>query len=100
MHMEFNKRQMCRTPHCGVRDAEMVRQWIIQSCCIDPNKIHQVDNDFFVDGKPWQMAINYHMGVFGASNEEMIRFSKITESVPEVLLLHHADMIATKIYHV
>jgi hypothetical protein len=46
------------------------------------------------------MAINYHMGVFGVSNEEMLRFSKITESVPEVLLLHHADMIATKIYHV
>lgn len=50
--------------------------------------------------EPWQMAINYHMGVFGASNEEMTRFSKITEKVPEVLLLHHADMIATKIYHI
>jgi hypothetical protein len=51
--MGFNKREMCRTPQCGCRDAEMVRQWIIQSCCIDPDKIHRVDNDFFVDGEPW-----------------------------------------------
>jgi len=48
----------------------------------------------------WQLAVNYHMGVFGVTNEEMMRFSKVTEKVPEVLLLHHADMIATKIYHV
>lgn len=47
----------------------------------------------------WELAINYHMGVFGVSNTEMNDFSKITESVPEVLLLHHADMISSKIYH-
>lgn len=48
--------------------------------------------------KPWQIAIAYHMGVFGVSNTEMQNFSTMSERYPEVLLLHHADMIATKIY--
>lgn len=47
---------------------------------------------------PWQIAIAYHMGVFGVSNTEMQNFSTMSEQHPEVLLLHHADMIATKIY--
>ena len=46
----------------------------------------------------WQIAIAYHMGVFGVSNTEMQNFSTMSERYPEVLLLHHADMIATKIY--
>ena len=46
----------------------------------------------------WQIAIAYHMGVFGVSNTEMQNFSSMSERYPEVLLLHHADMIATKIY--
>lgn len=48
--------------------------------------------------EPWQIAIAYHMGVFGVSNTEMQNFSTMSERHPEVLLLHHADMIATKIY--
>ena len=48
--------------------------------------------------EPWQIAIAYHMGVFGVSNTEMQNFSTMSERYPEVLLLHHADMIATKIY--
>lgn len=48
--------------------------------------------------EPWQIAIAYHMGVFGVSNTEMQNFSIMSERYPEVLLLHHADMIATKIY--
>jgi hypothetical protein len=46
----------------------------------------------------WQLAIAYHMGVFDASDTEMKNFSSLTEKYPEILLLHHADMIATKIY--
>ena len=46
----------------------------------------------------WQIAIAYHMGVFGVSSTEMQNFSTMSERYPEVLLLHHADMIATKIY--
>lgn len=46
----------------------------------------------------WQLAIAYHMGVFGVSDIEMKNFSSLTEKYPEILLLHHADMIATKIY--
>ena len=48
--------------------------------------------------EPWQIAIAYHMGVFGVSSTEMQNFSTMSERYPEVLLLHHADMIATKIY--
>lgn len=46
----------------------------------------------------WQIAIAYHMGVFGVSNTELQNFSTMSERYPEVLLLHHSDMIATKIY--
>lgn len=49
--------------------------------------------------EPWQIAIAYHMGVFGVSSTEMQNFSTMSERYPEVLLLHHADMIATKIYN-
>lgn len=48
--------------------------------------------------EPWQIAIAYHMGVFGVSSTEMQNFSTMSERYPEVLLLHHSDMIATKIY--
>ena len=48
----------------------------------------------------WELAINYHMGAFNDSRDEVNAFSRITEVHPEVLLLHHADMIATKIYGV
>jgi len=48
----------------------------------------------------WQLAIAYHMGVFGVSDTEMKNFSSLTEKYPEILLLHHADMIATKIYKI
>ena len=39
------------------------------------------------------------MGVFDVSKQEMSDFSSIAEKVPEVLLLHHADMISSKILH-
>ena len=48
--------------------------------------------------EPWQLAIAYHMGVFGVSETEMKNFSKYSEMYPEVLLLHHCDMVAAKIY--
>lgn len=48
--------------------------------------------------EPWQLAIAYHMGVFDVSETEMKNFSKYSEMYPEVLLLHHCDMVATKIY--
>ena len=50
--------------------------------------------------KGWELAVVYHMGVFNVSKQEMMDFSSITEKVPEVLLLHHADMISTKILHI
>ena len=50
--------------------------------------------------KEWELAVVYHMGVFDVSKQEMMDFSSITEKVPEVLLLHHADMISTKIFQI
>ena len=50
--------------------------------------------------KEWELAVVYHMGVFDVSKQETMDFSNITEKVPEVLLLHHADMISTKILHI
>lgn len=50
--------------------------------------------------EPWQLAIAYHMGVFDAGADEKAKFSRQCELHPEVLLLHHADMIACKIYGV
>ena len=50
--------------------------------------------------KEWELAVVYHMGVFDVSKREMMDFSSIIEKVPEVLLLHHADMISTKIFHI
>jgi len=58
-----------------------------------------VDAMFFVS-KNWELAVAYHMGCFDTSKQETMDFSSITEKVPEVLLLHHADMIAAKIYHI
>ena len=49
--------------------------------------------------REWELAVAYHMGNWGVSETESKDFSTITEKIPEVLLLHHADMIATKIYH-
>ena len=49
--------------------------------------------------KEWELAVVYHMGVFDVSKQEMSDFSSIAEKVPEVLLLHHADMISSKILH-
>ncbi len=60
--------------------------------------IETINNIEEVLPEAWQLAIAYHMGVFGVSDTEMKNFSSLTEKYPEILLLHHADMIATKIY--
>lgn len=48
----------------------------------------------------WEQAVAYHMGVFDVGSSEMKEFSNAAEKNPYVLLLHHADMIATKIYKI
>lgn len=57
--------------------------------------IDDVDSETLPE--PWQFAVAYHMGVFGVSDIEMSNFSKMSEKYPEILLLHHCDMLATKI---
>ena len=57
--------------------------------------IDDLDSDILPE--PWQFAVAYHMGVFGVSDIEMTNFSKMSEKYPEILLLHHCDMLATKI---
>jgi len=46
----------------------------------------------------WEQAVAYHMGVFDVGSSEMKEFSNAAEKNPYVLLLHHADMIASNIY--
>lgn len=47
----------------------------------------------------WQLAIAYHMSVFDCGEDEKTKYSRMCELYPEVLLLHQADMISTKLYH-
>lgn len=44
----------------------------------------------------WEIAVAYHMGAFEPDN--MTMYSNACEKYKEVLLLHTADMMATKIY--
>lgn len=64
-----------------------------------PESLRRLLNCNISISEPWQLAISYHMGAFDAGTDEKAKFSKMCERFPEVLLLHHADMISTKIYH-
>ena len=50
-----------------------------------------------LSSEAWEYAIAYHMGAFNANNEDTINFGKMCEKYPEVLLLHTADMMASKL---
>jgi len=49
-----------------------------------------------LSSEAWEFAVAYHMGAFEHDNMEM--YSKACDKYKEVLLLHTADMMATKIY--
>lgn len=49
-----------------------------------------------ISNDAWEFAVAYHMGAFEKDNMEM--YSKACDKYKEVLLLHTADMMATKIY--
>ena len=51
-----------------------------------------------LSGEPWQFAVAYHMGAFNMNSEDTINFGKMCERYNCVLLLHSADMLASKIY--
>lgn len=51
-----------------------------------------------ISNENWEFAVAYHMGAFNANNEDTINFGKMCEKYPEVLLLHTADMMASKLY--
>jgi len=51
-----------------------------------------------ISSEAWEFAIAYHMGAFNANSEETINFGKMCEKYREVLLLHTADMMASKMY--
>lgn len=48
----------------------------------------------------WRLAISYHMGMYGISDADMINYSNAKRNHPEVLLMHHADMVASQIWKV
>ena len=47
--------------------------------------------------EPWQFAVAYHMGPYDCGNSDLMNFGKLAERHPEVLILHQADMISSKI---
>lgn len=49
-----------------------------------------------ISSKGWELAIAYHMGAF--EHDNMSAYSNACDKYKEVLLLHTADMMATKIY--
>ena len=46
----------------------------------------------------WRLTVCYHMGMYGLSDADMINYNNAKAKYPEVLLLHHADMIASQIW--
>ena len=46
----------------------------------------------------WRLAVCYHMGMYGLSDADMINYNNAKSKYPEVLLLHHADMVASQIW--
>ena len=53
-------------------------------------------NNIPISSEAWRFAVAYHMGAFEHDNIDM--YSRACEKYKEVLLLHTADMMATKIY--
>ena len=50
-----------------------------------------------ISSEAWEMAVAYHMGAF--EHDNMTMYGNACEKYKEVLLLHTADMMATKVYH-
>ena len=50
----------------------------------------------FVEG--WRLAISYHMGLYNVSDGDMINYNNAKRKYPVVLLMHHADMVASQIW--
>lgn len=49
-----------------------------------------------ISSEAWELAVAYHMGAFEHDNMSM--YGNACEKYKEVLLLHTADMMATKVY--
>lgn len=52
--------------------------------------------DQFTD--EWRLAIAYHMGMYSMSDSDMPEYNAAKAVHPEVLLMHHADMVASQLY--
>lgn len=46
----------------------------------------------------WRLAITYHMGTYGISDQDVGDFNSAKQIHPEILLMHHADEIASQLY--
>lgn len=46
----------------------------------------------------WRLAISYHMGMFDISDSGITNYRNAFQTYPEVLLMHHADMIASQLF--
>lgn len=50
-----------------------------------------------ISSEAWELAVAYHMGAF--EHDNMSAYSDACSKYKEVLLLHTADMMATKVYN-
>ena len=65
-----------------------------------PESVRRMMNCGIIPPERWQFAIAYHMGAFSEDSLQRTNYGKACEKYPEVLLLHTADMIASKIMHI
>ncbi len=54
--------------------------------------------EMFTDN--WRLAIDYHMGLYSVSEGDKINYSNAIRKYPEILLMHHADMVASQIWKI
>ena len=70
---------------------ESLRRILNTRDCVKANKPkYTMSNEF-------QLAVAWHMGAFDTGTDERIKFGNMCGLAPEVLLMHTADMIASKI---
>lgn len=54
--------------------------------------------ELFTDN--WRLAIDYHMGLYNVSEGDKINYNNAIRKYPEILLMHHADMVASQIWKI
>lgn len=62
-----------------------------------PEELDWISNSFT---DCWVQAVSYHMGMYNMCDGEMVNYGNAKRRYPEVLHMHHADMIASQIWKI